>query len=225
MKIPTRRIGYCYLLLTLFVASFAIGLLPGVASSHANVFYWRTWQTDPDYYVGTLSGLPSGAANKIHLADDPWDGTPGAWLDFDYAATYSGTSWSGCPSSIENKHYIYSYSYGSSSSNLAATTTCTNSSNTIKRTYTRINKDKPWWTGNNTPSNYNDLQGVMIHEFGHASGFGGHFSWNDPVCADSSTIHAMCTGNDYSDVSWKGSDGVRMRTIELHEKNLFAGWY
>lgn len=74
-----------------------------------------------------------------------------------------------------------------------------------------------WYTGTGAPArNQADLQSVATHEFGHATGFAGHFS-GSALCSNDASFHTMCAGHVV------GTN--RQRTLEEHDKHTFGAAY
>lgn len=71
----------------------------------------------------------------------------------------------------------------------------------------------------NVPSGDYDFAGTFIHEFGHATGFNGHFDPNSTACPDSSWSSDMCSGADWDPATHAtgGFCGCAWRTLSAHD--------
>lgn len=75
-----------------------------------------------------------------------------------------------------------------------------------------------WYTGTgDAPSDTVDLWSVAAHEFGHVTGFYGHFSESSSVCDNNSSRHTMCSP------IYGGTE--RQRTLNTHDEHTFSGAY
>jgi hypothetical protein len=85
----------------------------------------------------------------------------------------------------------------------------------------------PWWASSSTavPSREYDLQGVLTHEFGHATGW--YWHWDDPkhvggpgrteLCPVDNSRHTMCAA------IWSGT--AIWRTLGSHDGHTFDNHY
>lgn len=84
-----------------------------------------------------------------------------------------------------------------------------------------INEDKPWhyyWNTNPATGEF-DFTGLFTHEFGHATGFNGHFPGSSGAC-DTNPLSAfsdMCTGNTIGFFNGASSDGKAWRSLTAHD--------
>jgi hypothetical protein len=94
---------------------------------------------------------------------------------------------------------------------LALEKTCATST-TVSRSNIAIDRTgRNWEFGpSNASSSEWDLRGVLVHEFGHAAGFAGHFSGSSR-CPGGSADHSMCNGLSL------GEDHVK--TLETDDEN------
>lgn len=67
-----------------------------------------------------------------------------------------------------------------------------------------------------------DAWGVATHEFGHATGFIGHWNtFDSSLCQNDMQYHTMCQ----SSVELVSSHWARKRTPEVHDLHTFESWY
>ncbi len=81
-----------------------------------------------------------------------------------------------------------------------------------------IDADDRWFTGNtpSAPGEY-DLIGAVAHEFGHATGWEGHYAPHDPRCTSSAHPERMCPALATGSTAW--------RTTGLTDKAVFGSAY
>lgn len=116
------------------------------------------------------------AKTSIHAGDDPWNANSGTWLDF-INAGYQDESvhWTGsaCTTGSGTAVWIVTASINP----LGREHTCA-TSRTITRSVIVLDDTRDnWYVGSSTsvPSDKYDLRSVIVHEFGHAGGFKGHW--------------------------------------------------
>jgi len=90
--------------------------------------------------------------------------------------------------------------------------------NKINRFKLRLDSDEDWYKGTgDPPSTELDAWSVTAHEFGHATGWIGHFGENSDQCPGGSQSHTMCRFYDYG-LRW-------MRSLETHDRHTFVDAY
>lgn len=64
-----------------------------------------------------------------------------------------------------------------------------------------------------------DFSGVFSHEFGHATGFNGHFSGGSQACDNDGSNSTMCSGTDWGPATVRGpvSCGCAWRDLTSHD--------
>lgn len=85
-----------------------------------------------------------------------------------------------------------------------------------------INSNTAWYNGTSTPTSGTfDLLSVITHEFGHATGFWGHWdkNYDSSLCSlsPSNTDHTMCSTTGTKLYGW--------RTLEVHDIHTFLAAY
>lgn len=211
-KMQRFRLGLLAALL-----GFMLGA-PSVVSAHTASNYFTTgkWSADPNYYIGSLPGDSAGSTTAIDKGDEPWDINTGTWLDFHKGGTDSGVQYlTGCTTGYGTRPVWIT---GVSISGLANEYTCYSGS-TITRSVITIDSTRSnWYQGTSTsvPSGDVDLISVMVHEFGHAGGFVGHWDGVGEDCTGSDR-ETMCLGTP-TGTSYK-------RSIQLHENHTFDSAY
>lgn len=154
------------------------------------------------------------------------------WFDHIVGDT-NGMNWGGCASSYQDDRVGYGDLNAGEDEYLAVTQPCWYSSGTLASFNIKVSNDKPWYTGasSDVPSNQYDLQSVMAHEFGHATGRGGggqqpdgtpqagHFLTNDTPCSSGygSNYNTMCPNT--------GIGTYGHRVLESHDKSSFDAAY
>ncbi len=208
------------------VGAFLLGVAlttGGIAVAHTTSdFYTFKWPSDHTWKIGNTYGAVAnqGGWTSITATDDPWNAVSGAWFDFSYGGRDNSVNFTGnvCTMPSPNAWVI---TYDVSPLGLIGNTAVCATSTTITDMTIQLDDDANWYVLSGTPSGSQyDLRSVAIHEFGHANGFfgpnSGHFLASDSACT-SSPIHTMCSGI---------SPGTTYkRTLEFHEKSLFAAGY
>ena len=201
----------------------AIGFVLGgntIGSAHtASTYIAKEWTFDIWYSFGDIdSPLNTRTAKtSIHAGDDPWDNNSGTWLDFVWSGTedssivYTGNP---CTTGWGTRLWIVTQAI----SPLAYESTCATST-TITRSIIRLDDTRSnWYVGSSSsvPSGRYDLRSSVIHEWGHAGGFSGHWDGVGEDCTGSDR-ETMCSGLPAA-TSYK-------RSIELHENHTFDSAY
>ena len=81
-----------------------------------------------------------------------------------------------------------------------------------------LNSTEKWYSGTaDAPADRTDVWSIATHEFGHGTGFVGHFPRGGSLCGNSSAQQTMC--QPY----FQGTE--RQRTLESHDVHTFNGAY
>jgi Matrixin len=192
-------------------------LIPTAASGHAaSQFYDFLWVSDLSVRWKFVSDFPSGnfrervkdGAQKWNDLDEPmsfkkiddlWDPYPPADCSPNEQYQKDGVHWGDITDGA-----------------LAKTFRCRTSSE-LWTFNIKFDSDRPWYTGTgDPPGDKFDMWGVAVHEFGHATGWKGHFEDSSQYCTDV-PYHTMCPSLP-SGAQW-------MRSLESHDTHTFGGAY
>lgn len=208
-------------------ASFLAGVLLSVplgAGAHdPAVWYPKEWPADRTYSIGYLHShiRLSGGVTQIHSGPDGWNAAAGNWFDMTHGTDDSTVTWAGngCDTAPTNAIWVISRSLPDGT--LGTESTCV-SSTAIVRSVISFDDDfsTTWYFGSSTsvPSGEHDFLSVSVHEFGHASGFAGHWSSTDSSTNCSTTSrHTMCSGLP-TGTSYK-------RSLEFHDIHVIEAAY
>lgn len=143
-------------------------------------------------------------------------------VDFAFDGTTSGTGNFNDPCSPNKSISMLSMRSDLPSGTLARTNACNDEDlGHTTKFHIGFNPDYSWYTGTGTPaSGVYDFRSIATHEFGHATGFYGHFSDSSILCipgSDAEPRHTMCR------VGYPG--GAYWRSTEEHEIHTFLGAY
>jgi hypothetical protein len=212
---------------TLFLVGCAImGIALGVArvprqaSGHLESTYYKHWAQDEIWNIGYLQAElnNSTAINTINRSPGPWNSVSGSFHDFLY---YGGRDanrvWTGsaCTTSGGNV-WVISHAI----SPLGITQYCIEGG-ILTRSVILVDVRTDWdIDGGTTDFNQVDLQGLVTHEFGHATGFGAgqgldHFIDSDTACNPG--MATMCDSLGKGQVHW--------RTLTDHDQHTYRQFY
>jgi hypothetical protein len=209
-----------------FLAGVFAGAVASVGSVSGHIvslYYGPEWSGDRAYGVGWLASTPNTASGVSTISGSvlEWNSVSATFEFTPYQGRNTSVSWtgSGCTTGYPNQVWSMSSDTGSS---LAVTHRCSSGGSVLRaaiRIDTRLNWDVD---GGTTPANLWDLRSVMVHEYGHATGFGGgtsaipHFEEDDVFC-DAGIRHTMCPSTSIGAIYW--------RSLELHDEHTFDGAY
>jgi hypothetical protein len=180
---------------------------------------------DTIYALSSGSTWPSGWKNAIELSDGRWDNLLPADL---FKANTLEEPFPGelCSNDFNGQQIIRR---GQTPMNdMALTVKCLNSAGQWGRWYITIDSSFTWYSGTgDAPAGQQHLRGVMVHEFGHATGWGSgteasHFADTDAACPSLAADRAtMCGkwGTIYQSVQHL------MSTLEPHDTHTFLNVY
>lgn len=218
MKRTLVLVSAALLALQLFGAQGARGHSPtmyvGLWFSSPVNFYWsgnpNWWHTIPDIAARMVEGVNTWnlAPATLHM------GTPGDW---------AGLS-EDCDLNSPGQNGLFWTNLGGAGGDLGLTDICVYpGTNQIRTVNVAIDGTEPnWHTGSgNPPADRWDLRSITTHEFGHATGFHGHWpDWGFPgLCPQSSTTQTMCTN-----ISWYLGH-TYFRTLGSHDSHTFDNRY
>lgn len=222
-RLVDAAIGILLFPLTVFL------FLPTPASAHAATSFYAWYSngyvpgTDETYFV--RSGFPSASAAIAGASVWNSAGINGREPDFLYGGITTATGNADNPCNISWSAVYWRDISGPGTTQLCVVATGThwilNFSISIDSSGTSI------YTGSGTPGGTQfDLQGMLAHEFGHATGFvnqddffNSNFLESDAACPDSSTRNTMCSGTAYV----KGK--TIYRTLDTHDVHTFRNAY
>lgn len=212
--------------------SFVLGLLlpvlllsPQFAQAHsASTFYsggggvwasgiWVNWYS---------KGFPSSSyVDRLKNGSAQWNaasGSSSAEPDFSYVGGTSTGPSSPCSASL-NGAYWYNLDPLVGEYVLGYTPFCKNTSGRVYRFTMYIDSTQSWYTGtgDSVGTFTADLWSVASHEFGHATGWYGHYSTSETICENNGSQATMCRTIHLGT--------VRMRTLADHDIHTFNAAY
>lgn len=207
-----------------------LGLGTPTSSAHnATDFYptysrWPKW-SHPAWFI--RDNFPTGDAriavqNSFLTWNAAYSGVYGEpQFDFDGPTTAVGDWSNACTTSFNGVYWRQGTSY--SGTWFGKTNTCVTPGYVTRFTLV-VNQDQPWYVSSgNPPSTQWDLQSVVTHEVGHATGWVGHFGPipSADVCnqSDPSAYMTMCG----YDPTAKGTN--KMRTLGQHDQHTLYNAY
>jgi hypothetical protein len=125
----------------------------------------------------------------------------------------------GCNSAQLDTNGVHRVSLDGSDGIVATTYSCVNASSAeAVSIQVAIDSDDRWFTGAapSAPGEY-DLIGAAAHEFGHATGWEGHYASDDWRCTDAARAERMCPQLSPESTSW--------RLLGLTDRRIFDGAY
>lgn len=191
-----------------------------LASAHTSTAHYPSeWPNDVDYNIGYRHSGFTGSdfRDAVQAADDPWDSVSGNWFDFNWGTTdTSVTTWGGCLTVPTGGVWVGTGNISS----LGSESTCSNNGDITRSSITIDRLGPNWYMGSSTsvPVGEYDLRSTLVHEFGHATGFAGHFvhsSITDCVGFDRNT---MCENSADTGEAFR-------RSLESHDEHTVAAAY
>src|SRR5262245_61712110 len=204
----------------------AVGIVPAQAHDPAGFYPDGVWSSVKLTYK-FRSNVPTGAfRNRVDEGAEVWYDVPGVTLDF-----VRGTgevdffSYTNCDAgpNVNTIHYTPLFdAYGDAR-------LCMDGTGAFTTFRVAFNSSDPWYTGSSTPvpNTQTDVFSIGAHEFGHATGWDGHFT-NENMCprANYTVWQTMCTSIDVLEDINHGERGRHFRrTLEEHDKHTFEMAY
>lgn len=219
---PTRTIPKVCAATVLVVAFSALYATPAQAH-RASTFYPREWAVGSDVQYGFDNGYPSGSF-RFRTTDgkNEWNDAGGS-REPDFSAFLADDDLLfGSPCFSPNSGILW---FNRPSGIVGSVRLCVTSSGEAVRFSLAIDPDAgdgsgglTWYTGTgDAPGDTMDLWSVAAHEFGHVTGWLGHFGEDSSLCSNNSSRHTMCP------VIPPGTQ--RQRTLQSHDTHTFEGAY
>lgn len=218
-----------------------VGVLPGAAPAHAHpktAHYTSTWNNDythcnlilifcqnltRDVKYWHLGSWSSSVVSGMTFADSQWDVVP---TNESFTFAHQGQSGSlpatknAC--SLPDYQSVVFFTSIDGQWGTWSTTHWCGVGTEIKKFSIWIDSAENWYFGTTgTPAgDQADFPGTIVHEFGHANGFNGHFGWNTDACGPNGFHDA---NNTMCPLYGGGEDFER--TLEVHDKHTFQNAY
>jgi hypothetical protein len=205
------------LALTLALTSLAVPL----RAHPQGDFYENKWIRDRSVDWMFTDTFPSNAwRDRVNDADGPWNAV-GTSMHFVKQPEVNDFNALNCPSSYQKNGIHIGPIDGTpiNDNTLARTYRCIFSgTNEWYSFQIKFDVEEPWYTGASTPppAFAFDLQAVATHEFGHATGFTGHFGGGSSYCTETpkqTMCPTLAKGKAYP------------RSLETHDKHTFQNAY
>lgn len=206
------------------ISAFLYGAPAGAHTSSTYYFGANKWLggTNISYYFHT--SLPDTAdwRNSVRFGDDQWDAVGGTNEPDFLAQTVSPSGYLCSGGGIGNTRSAIHYGALDGVGNaIGLTTTCILAGGSTASAFRIIfDSAETWYSGSgNAPATSFDARSVATHEFGHATGFYGHFPADSTDCLSggASTDQTMCSALT------RGEE--HFRTLGVHDTHTFDGAY
>ena len=218
-------------------AIVTLSVVPLLSAAHpVSENYVFTWKTgtyqgiDQDRTVGWhfVDSVPVGARDVIKKGSWQWNQVSGTPMTFDFESGQSDFTSLGFSSCDPNTQYWYQNNrvgWTTPADHPGDTAMCTFADDITKYFNWKMKFDpgENWYKEEGNPSfNQDDLWTVATHEFGHASGFLGHFAESADACRgdqhpDFHLRHSMCP------TYYEGT--TIQRSLEEHDRHTFRSAY
>lgn len=206
----------CALLGVLTLSFWAPSL---TASSHPSPdFYDAKWRFDVSPTWHFTNEVPSGnLRDRVEDGSQEWNMLPPS-MHFNKGSEVGNYAWNSCGPNGDGTNGVHWGAMDGKNGAWGITHMCVYDGNP-DRMYSfqiRFDQAEDWYndTGN-PPSDKLDSKGASAHEFGHGTGFSGHFAAGGAACDQPKST--MCPFMEY------GQDF--MRTLEEHDKHTFGNAY
>lgn len=192
-------------------------VLPATTTAHpAKDWYPREWKNDLQVEWSFTKGYPArgGRRNRVKDAARAWNrlGQP---MRFVWRKDIDNLDPRRCPSR-EQKDGVHWRIIDGNGNTLAETYRCY-AGGRLHSFQITFDKQERWYGGKAKPPRGRfDLWSVAAHEFGHATGFSGHFSAGTRLCKGSGQ-NTMCPLIRRGSRAW--------RTLERHDRDTFRNAY
>lgn len=214
------------------VAGAAAALSPLAAGHEVDSYYKTKYAVPRTVQVYFNSDFPGGRfRDRARDAVQPWNNRPPR-LDFNvHSEGSAGTSAeqvrNECSRTRANHYPPSVLFYGPTQigqrGRIAFTQPCIRfaSPNRVMFFFQVYDSETTWYTGTgDAPASAYDFLSIATHEFGHGTGFEGHFDQQQPwsgICANNASRPTMCAAED------PGRE--RLRTLENHDVHTFDAAY
>ncbi len=197
-----------------FGISFLLALVMAMsadARAHSATYYSKTWTTDINLAFGYQTGSLSTATarSSYNAADAVWNSVTDISVDFyNSGSVNSMVVDSGNVCDVPASR-VWIVSNDLSSGTLARSSTCGSPPN---RGIVVVDSPRTWEYGSAVPTSSEwDLRGTMTHEYGHITGFSGHFPSAD--CA-ANALQTMCPTYSVGNYQWRTLGSHDIHTIQ-----------
>lgn len=196
---------------------------PPAAQAHtSSTFYSTYWPGFALVSYGMHIGFPTGAFRSVHVnGKDQWNNAvagrePEFYWSLPDDVNY-GSAAAPCNLATNTGALFWNDLSYIGANTLGFTRRCWGDG-TIATFTIEFAKNRPWYVGTgDAPSNKYDWWGAVAHEFGHATGWSGHFGSTKSICASNSGPNTMCPTH-FLGTEW-------MRTLATHDVHTFDGAY
>lgn len=204
------------------LAVFLIASTSAAGAHTSSTYYFgsREWfpSRNVNYYFHTSLPNTSDWRNSIRAGDGVWDALGGTTEPDFFSQTVSSSGYSCAGGAGSGRSAVHYGAIDGATGILGVTTWCIPSGEYYLDAF-RILYDSAevWYSGSgDAPPDQRDVRSVSAHEFGHATGFYGHFTASD-LCGDVGTDQTMC--------GYYTPGTERFRTLETHDVHTFEGAY
>jgi hypothetical protein len=200
----------------LAAAAVACIITVALASAHQKGdFYPAYWEDNPVTWRFKQEFDAENFRDRVKDGAHAWNELAGN-LRFEHLiGDASGWTATDCPGYMKNAIHIGNIDGGGNT--LARTYTCYDSGGSyvfIESKQIKFDDGENWHTaGSNDVSSLEyDALGLSVHEFGHATGWHGHFAEGGELC-EAGVKHTMCPVIHRGSAAW--------RTLEEHDRHTF----
>lgn len=206
-------------LILLGLVSGLVGASAAATAHPATDFYNEKWPSNNDNVEWRFDQeFPTGnKRDRVKDGAQEWNNV-GQPMKFEkLAGDFASFPANSCPTE-EQKDAVHWGGIDGSGGTLAQTFICTSGGN-LFNFQIRLDQAENWHGGTTSPGpNEIDVWSVAAHEFGHGTGWRGHFSSTSSLCnANATDHHTMCPayvlGTQYD------------RSLNTHDKHTFDNAY
>lgn len=194
---------------------------PARAHSSAT-FYTDKWASSIDVNYGFSTNFPMGNHRaRVTTGKNAWNNAAGSTEPDFFGFNPDGNYFFGDPCRSPDGNGVLWFNRPAMT--LAEVKLCASASGRIQRFSLAFDPGagdygRSWYTGTgDAPSDTYDLWSVAAHEFGHVTGFWGHFGEGGTLCANDNSRHTMCPNIP------PGTE--RQRTLQEHDTHTFDNAY
>ena len=203
------------------VGCFVSSIFTGLAYGHsASSYYPRKWKIDLSVPYQFSLSIPDHLKDNIREQSAKWNSLDGE-LSLYADGTAQGVGYGNCVELTYQENFLYWADIDGPGGTLAREYTChflESDPDRIRVSSIQYDREENWHYGTDASgSNEISFRGVALHEFGHMSGWVGHFSASSDECSGSGPYHTMCANPNQSGDGWK--------SLEQHDKHTFNAAY